>query len=132
MKKSGKLRLVSSSGPANVFDDVEALRQLAPVSTKRARSAEFFARIPHDRGYALGRQKLGGAAWALLIVLDRLIFEGRGQNPVKLIYRSREAVGLSRFKTDRALEQLEAAGVISIERRPGQAPLVRHNWFPVS
>jgi hypothetical protein len=132
MKRKGKLRLVSNNEPESVFNDLEALRQLAPVSIRRARSTETFARIPHDRGRELGRRKLSGAAWALLVELDRLIFEGRGQNPVKLTHRSQKAVGLCRPTTRRALQQLEEAGVVSIERRPGRAPLVRHQWFPVS
>jgi hypothetical protein len=67
----------------------------------------------------------------VLIVLDRLIFMGRGQNPVRFTYRAREAIGLSRYRTLRALEQLVDAGVISIEQRPGRVPLVTHKWFPI-
>jgi hypothetical protein len=65
-----------------------------------------------------------------LIALDRLILMGRGQNPVRLTYRAREAIGLSRFKTKRALRQLVDAGVISVEQRPGRVPLVTHKWYP--
>jgi hypothetical protein len=65
-----------------------------------------------------------------LIVLDWLILMSRGQNPIKLTHRSLEAAGLSRFAAKRALQRLEAADVISLEQRPGQAPLVRHKWFP--
>src|SRR5262249_47090282 len=138
-KKCGQLGLVSSQDPGSGVDDFEALRraQAAPAGSTfqgrhRQRIAETFARIPHDRGFALGRRNLSGAAWALLIVLDRLILEGRGRNPVKLTYRYRKAAGLSRYMTKRGLQQLEAASVISIERQPGQAPLVTHLWFPVS
>jgi hypothetical protein len=135
-KKRSRLRLVSSHDPANVFDDLDALRraQAAPAGPafqgqRRQRIAETFARIPHDRARALYRHIGGGPAWMLLIELDRLIFEGRGKNPVKLTYRCRRAAGLTRYTTMRALRQLEAAGVISVERRAGQAPLVTHLWF---
>jgi hypothetical protein len=115
-----------------VFDDLAALRQLTPVPTRRARSTETFARIPHDRGDQLGRLKLSGAAWTLLIVLDRLIFEGRGRNPVTLPRRVRQAAGLSRHMTKRGLRDLEAAGVVVVDRRPGHASRVLHRWFPAS
>ena len=138
-KKHSRLRLVSSKDPASVFDDLGALRraQTAPAAPafqgqRRQRSAETFARIPHDRARELGRRSLSGAAWMLLIELDRLIFEGRGKNPVKLTYRCRKAAGLSRYMTKRGLRQSEAASVISVERCPGQAPLVTHLWFPVT
>jgi hypothetical protein len=133
VKRKGKFRLVSNEpDPSSLFDNLDALRQLPPVATRRARSTETFARIPHDRGRELARRELGGAAWALLIELDRLIFEGRGRNPVQLTARSRKAAGLSRFRAARALQQLEAAGVVSVEQRPGRAPLVMHRWFPPS
>jgi hypothetical protein len=64
-----------------------------------------------------------------MIELDRLILRGRGQNPVRLTYRAREAIGLSRYQTMRALQQLVTAGVISVEQRPGHVPLVTHKWF---
>jgi hypothetical protein len=86
-----------------------------------------FARIPHDRARRLYR--LSGSAWALLIELDRLIFDGRGKNPVKLTHRCLEAAELSRFAAKRALRVLEKAGVISVEHKRGRAPLVTHLWF---
>jgi hypothetical protein len=73
------------------------------------------------RARALCRH-IGGPAWMLLIELDRLIFEGRGKNPVKLTNRCWKAVGLSHDAKTRALRQLEAAGVISIEQRPSPRP----------
>ena len=127
------LRLVRADEAAgSPFDDLDALRQaLPPVATRRERSSETFARIPHARGLELGRRKLSGAAWGVLIVLDRLILMGHGQNPVRFTYRAREAIGLSRYRTLRALEQLVDAGVISIEQRPDRVPLVTHKWFPI-
>ena len=136
-KKYGRLRLVGSPNPASVFDDLDALRraQIAPAAPafqgqRRQRSVETFARIPHDRGLALSHQNLSGAAWALLIVLDRLILEGRGRNPVKLTHRCLKTAGVSRWTAKRALRSLERAGVVSVEHRRGRAPLVTHLWFP--
>jgi hypothetical protein len=102
--------------------------QAAPQ--RREQSAMTFARIPHDFGDVLGRSGIGGAAWTLLVVLDRLIFEGRGKNPVKLTTRAREAAGLSRHAMRHGLAQLAKVGVINVEQRPGQAPVVEHLWFP--
>jgi len=138
-KKRRRLRLVSSHDPASVFDDLDALRRAQAVPAgpafkgqRRQRITETFARIPHDRGLALGRRKLSNAAWVLLIILDRLIFEGRGRNPIKLTHRSWKATELSHDAMTDALRQLEAAGVVSVEHRPGRAPRVTHLWFPVT
>jgi hypothetical protein len=87
------------------------LRRPKPEPKVLARLAETFARIPHAHGRELGRLGLCGAAWTLLIELDRLIFEARGKNPIKLTYRSREAAGLTRRTTSRGLGQLAKAGV---------------------
>jgi hypothetical protein len=139
-KKRGRLRLVSEHDPANIFDDLGALRkaqaaQTAPAELafwgrRRQRIDETFARIPHDRARRLYR--LSGSAWALLIELDRLVFEGRGKNPVRLTHRYLKAAQLSRFAAKRALRALEKAGVISVEHRRGRAPLVTHLWFPAT
>jgi hypothetical protein len=132
MAKRPKLRLVGSPDPADIFDDLPALRQEQRASgpRRRQRLAETFARIPHDRALALYRC-LGGSAWAVLIELDRLILTGRGRNPVKLSSARMTAAGLSRHARLRALRQLEKAGVVRVERRgQGQSPWVFHLWFP--
>jgi hypothetical protein len=141
MANRSKLRLVSSHDPASIFDDLRALRQASKAGTaaeapfkgqRRQRSSETFARIPHDRGLALRHHNLTGAAWLLLILLDRLIFEGRGKNPVKLTNHCLRAAGIHRNTKTRALRELVRAGVISVEQRPGRAPLVTHLWFSVA
>src|SRR5262245_22990758 len=99
-KNRGRLQLVSSHDPSHIFDDLDALCRAQGAPTKptiqrkrRPRLAETFARIPHDRARRLYR--LSGAAWALLIELDRLIFEGHGCNPVRLTTKSLKASGLT-------------------------------------
>jgi hypothetical protein len=132
MAKRPKLRLVGSANPADVFDDLAALRQEQhnPSPQRRQRSTETFARIPHDRGLALYRQ-LGGPAWVLLIELDRLILKGRGRNPIKLTSGRLRDIGIGHNTRRRALQELEAAGVIRIERRGrGRSPWVLHLWYP--
>jgi hypothetical protein len=100
------------------------------VLRRRLRLDEYFARIPYDRARALGRRNLTSAAWWLLIEIDRSIFESRGKNPVRLT--NRRALGFSRFTWARALRQLVAAAVISVEQRPGRMPLVTSHWHPLS
>jgi hypothetical protein len=127
-----KLRL-GGSDPADIFDNLEALRQEQerPTTGRRARLKETFARIPHDRAVDLYRH-LGGAAWLLLIEIDRLILEGRGRNPVKLANRALKRGGMTHWSKRRALRQLEAAGVITVARQGrGRAPLVTLQWLPV-
>jgi hypothetical protein len=133
VKGKGRLRLVTGNDEAapSPFDDLDALLQvMPPVATRRERSTVTFARVPHAAGFELARRKLSGSAWAVLVVLDRLILMGRGRNPVRLTHRSLETIGLSRFTVGRALAQLERAGVLEVEQRPGRAPIVRHLWFP--
>jgi hypothetical protein len=130
MKQRAKLHLVGQD-PADVFDDLGKLRAETATPVRRSRSVETFARIPHDKGLALYRHKLSGAAWVLLIELDRLILKRRGQNPVKLVSSRLRAIGLKDQSRTRGLRQLVKAGVILIERRGcGLAPWVTHLWYP--
>jgi hypothetical protein len=102
----------------------------APVRRKRAPAKTTFAKIPHDAGVALfGR--IDGAAWAILIELDRLIFKAYGRNPVRLANSSLEAAGMPRNSKWKALRQLEDAGVIAVARNGREAPLVTHLWHPL-
>ena len=142
-KKRGQLRLVSSHDPASIFDDLDALRQASKTAAtaeasssfqarRRPHSSETFARIPHDRGLALARKNLSGAAWVLLILIDWLIIRSYGRNPVKLFPKERTQAGLSRWAQDRGLLQLEKAGVIAVERKRGRSPLITHLWYPLA
>ena len=130
-RKRPKLYLIGQD-PADVFDDLDKLREdaVAP-SPRRQRTVETFARIPHDKGLALCKHKLSGAAWVLLIELDRLVLKHRGQNPVKLVSARLRATGLKDGNRRRALQQLVAAGVVLVEQRGhGLAPWVTHLWYP--
>ena len=124
----------------DVFDDLDVLRATTPQLTpkafsgsprRRQRSTESFARIPYAKGLPLHQHDIGSAGWTILLELDRLILEARGRNPVSLTnYRLRQ-YGVDRAGKWRALRKLEAAGVIAIERRGREAPLITHLWFPV-
>jgi hypothetical protein len=111
--------------------EVETLETgAAPARRKRAPTKGTFAKIPHDRGIALfGR--IDGAAWVILLELDRLIFKSFGQNPVRLTNHTLKAVGMPRNSKWKALRQLEDAGVITVARDGRKAPLITHLWHPL-
>jgi hypothetical protein len=98
---------------------------------QRAREGETFARIPHDRALEL-HKRIDGAAWIVLIELDRMVLAQHGKNPV-LFWSSRlRNIKLAANARKIALQQLEAASVIKITPRgKGLAPLVTHLWYPL-
>jgi hypothetical protein len=127
-----KLYLVGQD-PADVFNDLEGLRaDLASPPQRRPKATETFARIPHDKALELTRYRINGAAWAVLIELDRLILKHRGRNPVRLESSRLRSVGVVGRMRTRALRQLEAASVIRVAwRKSGLSPWVLHLWYPV-
>lgn len=128
------LRLIGTSDPASVFEDLDKLkRDQRDGTVRRARAVQTFARIPHDAGLALFlRHRLPGAAWALLIELDLILLKRRGKNPFKLSSKRLRGIGLKDHTRHRALLRLEAAGVIKVERiGQGMSPWVTHLWYPL-
>src|SRR5262245_2410164 len=83
MRRRAKLHLVGQD-TADVFNDLDQRRAPMAVLQRRAKTAETFARIPHNKGLALYRSRIGRGAWAILIELDRLILKAGGRNPVRL------------------------------------------------
>jgi hypothetical protein len=130
-KRRAKLYLVGQD-PADIFNDLDKLKSdLTNPPERRTRTAETFARIPHDRALALYRHRLTPAAWAVLIELDRLILKRRGQNPVRFASARLRAAGIKENVRALALQQLVAAGAVRVlHRGPGLAPLVTHLWYP--
>jgi DNA-binding transcriptional ArsR family regulator len=125
-----RLRVVKSNDPAAVFDDLDALREAMPaVATKRARTTETFARIPHGRAAAL--RDIGGIGWLILVEIDRLILKGRGRNPVRLTNHRMQELGIKRESKRYHLRRLEAAGVIKVQSEARKWTLVTLLWFPV-
>jgi hypothetical protein len=139
------LLVIKGEGDATrIFDDLDKLRAdvgarpssspaqpESPLRSRRVREAETFARIPHDRGFELYRH-IGGAPWAVLLELDRMILAQRGKNPVCFWSPRLRDLGLNAHTRTKALCQLEAAGVIKIEGRGrGLSPCVTHLWYPL-
>ena len=75
--------------------------------------------------------RIDGAAWVILLELDRLIFKSFGRNPVRLANHVLEAVGMSRNAKWKALRQLQDAGVITVAQRGRDAAVVTHLWHPL-
>ena len=97
-----RFRVVGSSNPSDVFNDLDALRceQSNPAVRRRPRLKETFTLIPHDCAQALARRRIGGPAWVILIELDRLILKERGRNPVQLTnHRLKDAGIIGNVKT---------------------------------
>jgi hypothetical protein len=116
------VRKTEGAAPALAGPPRAAHRRLRP---SLVRETEAFARIPHSRGLDLYKQ-IGGPAWAVLIELDRMILVGRGKNPVTFWSRRLNAAGLTMHTRERALLELEEAGVLEVERRgQGLSPRVR-------
>jgi hypothetical protein len=123
--------MMKTVDPAAVFDDIDALREAIPaVAAKRARSAETFARFPHERALALPAS-ISNAGWKILVELDRLMLKGRGRNPVRLTNHRLRELGIGRMTKQRQLRQLETAGVIEVQSRARAWTEVAHLWFPL-
>jgi hypothetical protein len=130
MKRRPRLHLVGEN-PADAFDDLDKLRTEFAAPGLRRQSGATFARIPHDQGLALYRSRIGNAAWAVLIELDRLVLKGGGRNPVRLWSPRLRKIGIVDHVRRRALRRLEAAGVIKVQRgRKGPGLWITHLWYP--
>jgi hypothetical protein len=131
MKRRPKLYLVGQN-PTGVFDDLAQLQADMAMPLRRQRLAETFARIPHDRAFALYRHRVSITAWLVLIELDRLILKSGGKNPVQFWSSRLRDAGVTGSKRVRALRQLTAAGVVQVEQRgKGLSSLVTHLWYPL-
>jgi hypothetical protein len=125
-----RFRVVKTNDPAAVFDDLDTLREAMPaVVPKRARTAETFARIPHERARELWPH-ISSAGWMILIEIDRLILKGRGRNPLKLSNQRLRELGISKHAKHRQLRKLEAAGVVKVHQQRREATVILHLWFP--
>jgi hypothetical protein len=105
--------------------------QKEPAKSRAARPAtrrtRGFVQLPYERTLAAAGQ-LGNAPLAVLIELAYRAFKTR-QNPVPLSNKALQAVGISHDAKTRALQKLEAAGLVVITKRGrGKSPLVTIIW----
>lgn len=114
----------------------ELLAELGPLQKKpkpqparpaRAPRTGRFIQLPYERTLAAAGQ-IKAAPLAVLIELTWRRFKSH-QNPVTLANKALRAVGISHEAKNRALRQLEAAGLITITwRGRGRSPLVTLLW----
>jgi hypothetical protein len=103
-----------------------------PGRVRRPLASRPFARVYLDDADRLFDHRVGGAAWRLLVEIDRLILAQRNRNPVRLYSPRLRRLGLTRATRQRALRQLVKAGLIEIEQNSrGLSPWVRHLGYPV-
>ena len=100
--------------------------------TRRPLAAKPFARVYLDVADRLFEHRVGGAAWRLLIEIDRLVLTQHGRNPVLLYSRRLRNIGLADHTRLRALRQLAKAGLIEVKSsNRGLSPWVRHLGYPI-
>src|SRR5262249_46047299 len=107
----------------NPFEDAV----LAPGSQlRRKKKAEYFVMLPYERIL----RAAGGARLGVLAVLMELAYREfkRHKNPVQLPSAELEAVGIDRKAKQRALRQLEKAGLVEVTRCPRKSPSVKLLW----
>jgi hypothetical protein len=136
MPNRPKLKLAGTHDPAAIFNDLDALRQetvVPPTAAdnpkRRPRLPERFARLPYAKAYALARHGVSAGAWAMIVLLDDLLFQARGRNPFPVSGRHWRDIGLTRYAARQAFRELEACGVVTVRRHPGRSPVVLHHWF---
>ena len=106
------------------LDDRPVGRAPKRKAQRRQLSTVKFARIPHDVARQLFRRRITGAAWLLLVEIDRLDLEKGRERSIRLTRGELEGSGLSPGQVKRGLHQLEGAGVITVTRKSGNSPVV--------
>jgi hypothetical protein len=132
---SGKptLRIVRPDDAANdpLFADYGPVAEVPKSRALRPLASKPFARIYLDVADRLFEHRVSGAAWRLLVEIDRLILTQRSRNPVQLYSRRLRRLGLADETRRRALRQLTKAGLIEIQHNDkGLSPWVRHLGYP--
>jgi hypothetical protein len=98
-----------------------AVTVLDPIEVAPRKRGPGFVKVPVIWIDKLAGQ--GASVYAVAFLLLHLNFKSY-QRTFKLTNTAMERLKLSRFAKYRALDQLERLGLISVERRPGKAPLV--------
>jgi DNA-binding transcriptional ArsR family regulator len=73
-------------------------------------------------------QKVGCSALAVLLTIYEVWYKDYQRNPIKLTNVRLKEKGISRSAKGRALDVLEKAGLIAVERRPRKSPIVTIKW----
>jgi hypothetical protein len=92
------------------------------LTTKQRREREHFVKVPLEWARRICSAAGEGALY--LAIWLRYRSWKTGSNTVKLTRDPLEALGLSRWTQGRALRKLEEAGVVTVQRQHGRAPVV--------
>ena len=112
--------------PETLAELAEARKQAQPKRVRPARP-EAFVKLPYERTLAAAG-RLGNAPLAVLVELAYQAFKTH-RNVVPLANAALRSVGVSRLAKLRALRQLEASGLVAVDRRgKGRSPLVTLLW----
>jgi hypothetical protein len=102
--------------------DVAASLVTLPAKEKRPKKKERFVRGPIPAVWIEQAARLPGRALHVALLIRYL--DGFDQTgTVKLRPSVRNAYGMDRFSCMRGLDQLEAAGLISVQRKCGSSPV---------
>jgi hypothetical protein len=121
----------------NVPDDIKdlvwtdeeaaaAMKAASKGSTPKkvqARSKSRFTIFPDEWDYQLARVEANGCTYRVAIDLLREVWRSQS-NRMKLPNVALKQRNVSRWSKQRALDQLEEAGLISIERHARKSPIV--------
>jgi hypothetical protein len=107
--------------------EVEIHTPDTPKRRKVDKLSKTWAQIPHERGLELAKQARNPVLAALLI-LEIAVHKARS-NQVKLTNDLLSLYKISRRTKSRGLAHLAGAGVISIEPRGRNEPIVTHHWY---
>jgi hypothetical protein len=126
------LRLVGSGADDPLFADYGPITGAPKGSSRRPLAMRPFARIYLDDADRLFNDRVSGAAWRLLVEIDRMVLAQRGRNPVRLYSRRLRRLRLISGMRQRALQQLVKARLIEVTPNSGGlGPWVRHLGYPV-
>jgi hypothetical protein len=129
---------ISEEQEEREFEEIQAAARKAPPNKPlgpfRRKSRKrpwvkppFFAISYADADRLWTRGALNSAAY-LLTVLDRLMFDGKGEDPLRLTPARLAPFGITERTIGRALRQLEAAGLVAVEGGRGRCPVVTALW----
>jgi hypothetical protein len=110
------LRVVGSSDDADPLFADYGLAGAPKGQSRRPLASKPFARIYLEDADRLFGHRVSGAAWRVLVEIDRLILAQRNRNPVRLYSPRLRRLGLRDHARQRALRQLVKAGLIEIEQ----------------
>jgi hypothetical protein len=98
------------------------------IELQEAKRLKSWCKISHRMGIALAK-RLRMPAFAVLLAVDYAIYKSE-RNPTKLTNELLAEFEIPRESKRRGLRQLEAAGVVSVDRKGREAPMVTSHWHP--